>query len=189
MNAAAATNLELPRLELERLSIMAEASVHRGDFELTHGSRVEWYIDGRDLLMSAPSALLIGQLLCGLLEPDLTCVGGPATAALPVVSAIVHQSPVRVKGFYVRGDHKEHGLMRRIEGQLESRVAVVDDTCSTGQTLLECIRTVEEAGSVVEQVLTVFDRGHGGDALRERGYDYRYVLRLEDGRAVLPCRE
>lgn len=188
MSSDVKTNADLPRRKLERFANLAETCVHRGDFALTRGDRVDWYVDGRALLLARPAAIMAGQLLCGLLRPDLRCVGGPATAALPVVAAIVHQSLVRIEGFYVRHDPHNHGLNRRIEGMLAPSVAVVDDTCTTGGSLLECIRAVEAEGSVVEQVLTVFDRGDGGQRLRDAGYDYAYVLRLEDGAPVLPWR-
>ena len=39
---------------------------------------------------------------------------------------------------------------------------------------------------LVRQVVAVFDRGEGGERIRQLGYDYRYVLRIEDGEPQLP---
>jgi orotate phosphoribosyltransferase len=104
-----------------------------------------------------------------------------------VVTAVVHQSLVPRTGFYVRPEAKGYGLLNRIKGNLEPQVAIVDDTCYTGASIVSCIQAVEEAGSVVRQVVAVFDRGDGGERIRELGYDYRYVLRIEDGEPRLPA--
>ena len=159
--------------------------IHRGDFPLSSGESVPWYVDGRAFLLDSRNAVIAGQSLVSLLPPDLTCVGGPATAAIPVVAAIIHQSPQPRQGFYVRPAAKDYGLLNRIEGNLASEVAIVDDTCFSGESILSAIAAVEEAGSTVRQVVALFDRDQGGATIRAAGYRYDYVLRLEDGRLVL----
>ena len=77
-------------------------------------------------------------------------------------------------------------MLNRIEGNLDPQVAIVDDTCCTGDSIIRCSQAVEAAGSVVRQVVAVFDRGEGGERIRQLGYDYRFVLRIEDGEPVLP---
>ena len=164
---------------------LVEPYVHRGNFPLSSGETVSWYIDGRAFMLDGRNAVVAGRALDSLLDPDLTCVGGPATAAIPVVAAVVHQSRQPRRGFYVRPSAKDYGLLNRIEGNLAPEVAIVDDTCFSGESILWAIRAVEEAGSAVRQVVAVFDRDHGGAAIRAAGYRYDYVLRLEDGNPVL----
>ena len=173
--------------DLQAIAELVRGYVHRGNFELTEGQSTHWYIDGRAFLLSPDGAALAGRGLAGLLDDDVRCVGGPVTAAISAVAAIVHQSPIPRCGFYVRHEPKGHGLLNRIEGNLEREVAIVDDTCATGGSLIKCIEAVEEAGSVVRQVVAVFDRDDGGQRIRQLGYDYRYVLRVEDGEPQLPA--
>ena len=174
--------------ELQTIADLVRNYVHRGHFELTEGQTTHWYIDGRAFLLSPDGAVLAGRGLANLLDDDVRCVGGSVTAAISVVAAVVHQSHIPRFGFYVRHEPKGHGLLNRIEGNLAREVAIVDDTCATGGSLIKCIEAVEAAGSIVRQVVVVFDRDDGGDRIRQLGYDYRYLLRVVDGEPQLPTR-
>lgn len=171
---------------LQAIAELVLPHIHRGHFVLEDSQTTDWYVNGRAFMLSAEGSILAGRMIGDLLAEDVRCVGGPATAAIPVVTAVVHQSPVPRTGFYVRAEEKSYGMLNRIEGNLEPQVAIVDDTCYTGDSIIRCIRAVEEAGSVVREVVAVFDRGDGGERIRELGYDYRFVLRIEDGQPVLP---
>ena len=59
-------------------------------------------------------------------------------------------------------------------------MAVVDDTCSTGGSLLHAIEAVEGAGCQVVRVLCILDRHLGGsDEIRRRGYDFVALLEAD----------
>ena len=169
---------------LTDLARLVQPHIRRGRFELTDGQSTGWYVDGRSFMLSPEGGSLAGRRMSKLLDDDVRCIGGPVTAAIPVVAAVVHQSPVPRRGFYVRTETRAHGLLRQIEGNLEPVVAIVDDTCATGGSIIRCIDAVESAGSLVRQVIVVFDRDDGGERIRRMGYDYRYLLRLEDGRPL-----
>ncbi len=171
---------------LHNIADLVRPHIHRGRFVLEDSQTTDWYVNGRAFMLSPEGSVLAGRMIGDMLADDVRCVGGPATAAIPVVMAVVHQSAVPRAGFYVRPEAKDYGMLNRIEGNLESQVAIVDDTCYTGDSLIRCIRAVEDAGSEVRQVIAVFDRGNGGDRIRELGYDYRFVLRIENGQPILP---
>ena len=170
----------------QAIAELVRPHIHRGHFVLEDDQTTNWYVNGRAFMLTPQGSILAGRIIGNLLSDEIRCVGGPATAAIPVVTAVVHQSGVPRTGFYVRAEAKGYGMLNRIEGNLEPQVAIVDDTCYTGDSIIKCIQAVEEAGSVVRQVVAVFDRGDGGERIRELGYDYRFVLRIEDGRPVLP---
>ncbi len=172
--------------ELQAIAEFVRPHIHRGRFVLEDGQTTNWYVNGRAFMLTPEGSTRAGRYIGKLLADDVGCVGGPATAAISVVTAVVHQSAVPRTGFYVRPEAKSYGMLNRIEGNLEHQVAIVDDTCYTGDSIIRCIRAVEEAGSVVRQVVSVFDRGDGGRRIRELGYDYRFVLRIEDGEPILP---
>ena len=74
--------------------------------------------------------------------------------------------------------------LKQVSGSSVSgrKVAIVDDTCSSGHSLLRCAETVRQHGGEVIQVIALFDRDAGGNALKEAGYRYDYALRVsEDG--------
>ena len=172
--------------ELQTIAELVRPHIHRGRFVLEDSQTTDWYVNGRAFMLTPEGSVLAGRFIGNMLADDVRCIGGPATAAIPVVTAVVHQSPVRRTGFYVRPEAKDYGMLNRIEGNLKPHVAIVDDTCYTGDSIIRCIEAVEEAGSVVKQVAAVFDRGNGGERIRQLGYDYRYVLRIEGGEPMLP---
>jgi orotate phosphoribosyltransferase len=75
-------------------------------------------------------------------------------------------------GFFVRKEAKRHGLGRQIEGAFRPgmRVALVEDTTTTGGSTLEAVDLVQAAGGVVARVLCLVDRGEGAaEAFAARG--------------------
>ncbi len=61
------------------------------------------------------------------------------------------------------------------------RVAVVEDTVTTGGSLLEAIAIIEEEGLVVGAVRCLVDRESGGlDAVRARGYEAQALFTATD---------
>ena len=120
---------------------------------------------------------LIGELVAELLDPGVQAIGGPATAANPIITATQIASTRAgrpIDAFYVRSQTKDHGTRRLVEGNLPgpgAEVVIVDDTMTTGGSLRHAIEAVEAEGCKVARVIVVVDRGEGGaDALRARGY-------------------
>ena len=90
-----------------------------------------------------------------------------------------------VDGFIVRKEPKDHGTKSLIEGPLEpgTVVCIVEDTTTTGGSLMKAVRAAEEAGCRVAQVITLVDREEGGgDAVREAGYRFDPVITLAEVR-------
>ncbi len=79
----------------------------------------------------------------------------------------------------MRKETKGHGTGQLIEGNLQpgSRVAIVDDTCTTGGSLIHAIEAAEAAGCTVVKVLVLLDRREGGtEELQKRGYDFTALM-------------
>ena len=170
--------------DLDQLAALIPQYLHYGAFELTAGGSVSWYIDGRELLLNDAGIKIAGRILNHLLLPETEVVAGPATAGIITVSAVLQAADRNLLGCYVRDDSKGHGLQKQISGSSVSgrKVAIVGDTCSSGHSMLKCAETVKEHGGEVIQVIALFDRDAGGNALKEAGYRYDYALRVsEDG--------
>ncbi len=163
----------------ERLKKIIESrAVMRGSFTLASGKTSNYYFDGRRATHDPEGAGLIGELVAELLDPGIQAIGGPATAANPIITATQIASARNgrpIDAFYVRSQTKEHGTKRLIEGNLPAsgaEVVVVDDTMTTGGSLRHAIEAVEAEGCKVARVLVVVDRGEGGaDTLRAQGYE------------------
>jgi orotate phosphoribosyltransferase len=154
-----------------------------GEFTLSSGQSSNYYFDGRLLTLYPEGAGLVTRALLPLINAcGAEAVGGPTIGADPMVGALVYASQLEgipLRGFLVRGEIKAHGTRRMVEGPLKegSRVAVLDDTCSTGGSLLHAISAAEALNCHVVKVLTVLDRAMGGgEHLRNRGYDFTALL-------------
>lgn len=157
-----------------------------GDFELASGERSALYIDLRRVTLHPLGASAIGHMINDRLAgAGVDSVGGMATAAIPVVAAVVCESQRRnapVRGFYVRDKAKTRGTQRRIEGLLEEgdKVALLEDTMTTGQSTMAAVEAVCEAGATVVRVITVVDRLRGGAALfAQSGISFEALFSLD----------
>ncbi|MGH2976425.1 MAG: orotate phosphoribosyltransferase, partial [Solirubrobacterales bacterium] len=67
-------------------------------------------------------------------------------------------------GFFVRGERKQHGLQRWVEGPVEpgARCLVVEDTVTTGGSTARAIERIAEQDLEIVGVLGVVDRLAGG---------------------------
>ena len=180
-----------PAVEKLRLAAEKMGAITYGDFTLSSGLKSSYYFDGRRLSLDPEGACNISDALLPILvDAEVVAIGGPTLGADPIVTAVAmaswqHKAPI--PGFIVRKKAKGHGMAQLIEGSLPAEgawVAIVDDTCTTGKSLLHAVDAAEAAGLNVRLVLAILDRNEGGsDAIRDRGYKFEALLTAgEDGR-------
>ena len=136
--------------------------------------------------------LMLGKLMAG---PWIDSVGGMAVGAVPLVSAILsaaahHDPGTKLLGFFVRKEAKAHGKGRQIEGGFAKgqRVALVEDTCTTGGSTLEAVDAVVKAGGRVARVLCLVDRGEGAMRRVRRARPHSRAALHAEGSAGLEAR-
>ena len=176
----------------QRLLELSErlGALQYGEFTLSSGAKSDYYFDGRLVTLDAEGAYLVGRLFEPIIRArDAEAIAGPALAAVPMIAAISVASYLEgspVPGLIVRSERKQHGTGKLIEGSVREgmAVAVVDDTCNQGGSLLHAIKAVEAAGCRVVKVMCILDRNEGGSrAIRERGYDFVSFFEVgDDGR-------
>lgn len=177
-----------PSLKRRLLALIREhALLEGGDFRLAQGGRASAYVDLRRVSLHPEGAVLIGRMaLDRLRDGAVESVGGMATAAIPVVTAAVIASAATaspLRGFYVRDEAKTHGAQRRIEGQMRSgdRVALLEDTMTSGRSTMAAVAAVRAEGAAVERVLAVVDRQRGGAELyAAEGVAFDALVTLDD---------
>lgn len=150
-------------------------AVLKGDFTLASGKKSDTYVDVRRVSMSSEGAFALGTMLFEHLnELEIDAIGGPAMGAIPIVASTLvayHRYGREIGGFWVRGEKKDHGLQNLIEGNLKSNVALVEDVCTTGRSMLRAILAVEAAGCKVVATVSIVDRCQGaGELLRQYNY-------------------
>ena len=170
--------------EALRQQIIDKAVVH-GKVILSSGREADYYVDLRRVTLDAEAAPLIGRVMRDLTADwDYAAVGGLTLGADPVATAMLLASAARgeqIDAFVVRKEGKAHGLQRRIEGPdvTGRRVLAVEDTSTTGSSVMAAVDALREAGAEVVGVAVIVDRG-AGDAVREAGLDYRAAYSLAD---------
>lgn len=164
--------------------IQAKAVVH-GRVTLSSGRPADWYIDLRRVLLDGHAARLAGRVMLDLTgHLTYSAVGGLTLGADPVAAAMMHAATERGKAmnaFVVRKEGKAHGLQRRIEGPDVTgvRVLAVEDTSTTGASVLTAVDALAEAGAEVAGVAVVVDRGARA-AVEARGLPYLAAFSLDD---------
>jgi orotate phosphoribosyltransferase len=111
-----------------------------------------------------------------------------AVGAVPLVSAVLAAAAAsdpetELLGFFVRKQAKGHGLGRRLEGGFAAgqRVALLEDTVTTGGSTLEALDAVEAEGGKVARVLCLVDRCEGAaEAFRARGIELEALFTRAD---------
>jgi len=171
--------------QADLLAAIKDTAVVHGDFVLSSGQRASWYIDLRRVMLDGRLAPLAGRVLLNLTwDLGYEAVGGLTLGADPVATAMMHAAARRgtpIDAFVVRKDAKEHGTQRRIEGPdvAGRRVLAVEDTSTTGNSVLTAVDALQEAGAEVVGVAVLVDRG-AREKVAERGLPYRSAYQLAD---------
>lgn len=158
--------------------IVAKAVVHER-VTLSSGREADYYVDLRRITLDADAAPLVGEVMLDLIaDLPVDAVGGLTLGADPVAAAMLHAAPRRgrrLDAFVVRKEGKAHGLQRRIEGpDVEGRrVLAVEDTSTTGGSVLTAVEALREAGAKVVAVAVIVDRDTGArQAIEAEGLPY-----------------
>jgi orotate phosphoribosyltransferase len=167
-----------------REEIINKAVVH-GKVILSSGKEADYYVDLRRVTLDHVAAPLIGEVMLELTKDlNYEAVGGLTLGADPVATAMMHvaaQKGQKLDAFVVRKAEKAHGLQRRIEGPdvKGKRVLAVEDTSTTGGSVLTAVEALNEAGAIVVGVAVIVERG-AAPKIQEAGLEYRAAYQLAD---------
>ena len=167
-----------------KAQILKKAVVH-GKVILSSGKEADYYIDLRRITLDNEAAPLVGEVMLELTKDlNYEAVGGLTLGADPVATAMMHiaaQQGKKLDSFVVRKAEKAHGLQRRIEGPdvKGRRVLAVEDTSTTGGSVLTAVEALKEAGAIIVGVAVIVERGAAG-AVKEAGLEYRAAYSLSD---------
>lgn len=167
-----------------REQILTKAVVH-GKVILSSGREADYYVDLRRVTLDSQAAPLVGgAMLAATADLDYDAVGGLTLGADPVATAMMHvaaQQGRALDSFVVRKAEKTHGLQRRIEGPdvAGRRVLAVEDTSTTGGSVMTAVEALREAGAEVVGVAVIVERG-ARPKIEDAGLPYITVFELED---------
>jgi orotate phosphoribosyltransferase len=170
---------------------LREHSLIVGEVTLASGATAQYYVDARRALLRPAGFRAAGELIAAAaVETGASAVGGPATAAIPpTCAALAVPAGEDLVGFFVRGERKQHGLQRWVEGPVEEgdRVLVVEDTVTSGGSTVKAIERIREQGLEPVAAVAVVDRlAGGGEAIEAAIGDTR--ADSEQPKVVAPYR-
>ena len=166
--------------------VSAKAVVH-GRVTLSSGKQADYYVDLRRVTLDGQAAPLVGRVMLELTSDlEYDAVGGLTLGADPVATAMLHAAAASgrtLDAFVVRKEEKAHGLQRRIEGPEVAgrRVLAVEDTSTTGGSVLTAAAALRQAGAEVVGVAVIVDRSTGArERVEASGCGYRFAFGLDD---------
>lgn len=125
----------------------------------TSGLKSPIYCDNR-LTMSFPEVReQIVTALVDMIEtyyPGAEVIAGTATAGIPHAAWVADR--LKLPMVYIRSEAKKHGTGKQIEGTFKSgsRLVVIEDLISTGQSVIDAVNIAKSEGADVLGVAAIF---------------------------------
>jgi orotate phosphoribosyltransferase len=167
--------IDLPGLEMQAVRLLELLRTHafeRKNITLSSGKQSDFYIDCKQVTLTAEGHFLVGQLFRAVIDrvaPSAEAVGGLTLGADPLVSATSLMSFLAgrpMHGFLVRKEPKGHGTGQWLEGRTRLRagmpVVILEDVVTTGASTLRAIERARAAELDVVHVVALVDREEGG---------------------------
>ncbi|HEY5889630.1 MAG TPA: orotate phosphoribosyltransferase [Acidimicrobiia bacterium] len=158
-----------------------------GPFTLRSGEISDWYLDARQTTFDGHGARLAGAAVLEVLNAEVEAVGGMTMGADPIAIATALVASERgrpLRAFSIRKSEKSHGVGGRLVGPVVSgdRVAILEDTTTTGSAAAEATDIAESAGLIVSQAIALVDRSNGVARQRfaDRGIDHVALVEPAD---------
>jgi uncharacterized protein (TIGR00296 family) len=147
------------------------------------GTSARWMLDSLAVTLGPRGAELAGRCVLELLKQfDGRQIATYGLTGVPILQSCILQSGGRYRGLLVRKERKKHGSLKLIEGRIDpdEPTILIDDSISSGMSMEEGCKALEEAGLRVEGGVALVRFGwYGGYALmQERGYHMQALYEI-----------
>ncbi|MGZ7095391.1 MAG: orotate phosphoribosyltransferase [Methanobacterium sp.] len=166
----------------ELLELLKKKKVVKfGKFTLSSGKESDYYVNMKMAITDPKILKKIAEIVSEIINGKIDKIAGPALGAVPLATAISLESKLPM--LMVRKAKKGYGTSKLIEGTLEEgdSVLIVEDVTTTGNSLLNAIKAIEENGGNVKKVLVIVDRDEGAiENLKNEGILLEPLLSIND---------
>lgn len=179
---------EIEKNKKHLLELFRKNAFRSGPVILSSGKKSDYYIDAKQITLTPEGMFLIGKVMLDMFKNDeFDAIGGLTVGADPIVVAIgvvsyLEQRPVQT--FIVRKEPKKHGMQKFIEGpslKPNSKVVIVDDVMTSGNSALKAIKAVEDVKCRVVKIAALVDRLEGArEKLACQNYELVSIFTKDD---------
>lgn len=175
--------------EKERLrAIIKKKAFLTGKFQLSSGEISDHYFDCKMVTLDSEGLPILASLIIDMMRNDgLTIIGGLSIGADPIVAGVVshgYGEDFPASGFLIRKERKKHGTKKRIEGpplEKGTRVAIVDDVITSGNSIIAAIDAAREEELVPVVAYALVDREEGGaERIEEKGIPFKPLFKYSE---------
>lgn len=180
-------------MKKEQFAELIQKAVEYGRFVLADGSETPYYVNLRRLTLSTAMYSIARQLDFALAGVEYDAIGGMETGVNQIVGGFLTYAALmdvpdgpdgHKRGFVVLKQHKTHGVTTtRVIGSVRpgDRCVIVEDTVSTGASMLEAMRQVKEFGCTVVHAVAVVERLQGArEQFEAVGVPFTSLLTVKD---------
>ncbi|MDE1766488.1 MAG: orotate phosphoribosyltransferase [Thaumarchaeota archaeon] len=169
--------------------LQVSGAIKFGNFRLSSGKESAYYVDLR-LVPSFPHQFRkMTKHLQGIISENIgldgfDCIASVPTSGLVIASALAIETAKPL--VYIRQKPKDYGTGSLIEGKMKegSKVLLVDDVGTTGQSLVKAIKALKDAKMSVTDAFVIVNRLEGArEVLGLEGvrlHDVTDVMKISD---------
>lgn len=153
-------------LKTLKSAIESKYIIKSDKIKLSSGAYSNTYFDLKPLTFSRQYLKLICESIIQLKYDhnlNAPCISGPTSGATPIISGMLSLSPTTLTASPISSAAKLHGTQSIIENIQPpgTRVIVVDDVSSTGQSLDRACHHLQNASYIIEAIIVIIDRQLG----------------------------
>jgi orotate phosphoribosyltransferase len=182
-----AVSTDISTLRTKLLDLLCQEAYREGNFTLSSGQPSTYYINCKPVTLNPQGAVAVGRLMLEMLSDDTEAVAGLTLGADPIVSAVSVVSAYEnypIPALIIRKEAKGHGTQAYIEGPVlasGTKVVVLEDVVTTGQSAMKAVTRLRDAGYQVDQVISLVDRKQGGaEFYQSQGLKFDVVYEIEE---------